>query len=105
MRKTWLLFSQAVTVIVAMMFVVGTLKPEWMPQRGAPTTSPAAPSAAPAIAPPAPPVQPLSIVGGIVASSYSAAAKRAAPAARRPALSSAPSDLRAPRRAAASIPA
>ncbi len=33
MRRTWLLFSQAVTVVVAVMFVVGTLKPEWMPQR------------------------------------------------------------------------
>jgi Do/DeqQ family serine protease len=79
MRKTWLLFSQAVTVVVAMMFVVGTLKPEWMPQRGAMPASPTAP-ATPAVAPPAPPVQPPSIVGGSVASSYSAAAKRAAPA-------------------------
>jgi Do/DeqQ family serine protease len=79
MRKTWLLFSQAVTVVVAMMFVVGTLKPEWMPQRGAAPASPTAP-ATPAVAPPAPPVQPPSIVGGSVASSYSAAAKRAAPA-------------------------
>src|SRR5690348_7586803 len=80
MRKTWLLFSQAVTVVVAMMFVVGTLKPEWMPQRGRVTASPTVESPAPVVAPPAPPVQPLSIVGGIVASSYSAAAKRAAPA-------------------------
>jgi Do/DeqQ family serine protease len=79
MRKTWLLFSQAVTVVVAMMFVVGTLKPEWMPQRGAAPASPTAP-ATPVVAPPAPPVQPPSIVGGSVASSYSAAAKRAAPA-------------------------
>lgn len=30
MRKTWLIFSQAVTVIVAALFVVGTLKPEWL---------------------------------------------------------------------------
>src|SRR6476620_2924597 len=79
MRKTWLLFSQAVTVVVAMMFVVGTLKPEWMPQRGATPASPTV-SATPVVAPPAPPVQPLSVAGGIVASSYSAAAKRAAPA-------------------------
>ena len=81
MRRTWLLFSQAVTVVVAVMFVVGTLKPEWLPQRAALAPSSMAPSATtPSIAPPAPPVQPLSIVGGIVASSYSAAAKRAAPA-------------------------
>jgi Do/DeqQ family serine protease len=79
MRNTWRLFSPAVPVVVAMMFDVGTLKPEWMPQRGATPASPTAP-ATPAVAPPAPPVQPPSIVGGSVASSYSAAAKRAAPA-------------------------
>ena len=31
LRKTWLLFSQAVTVALAMLFVVMTLKPEWLP--------------------------------------------------------------------------
>ena len=81
MRKSWLLFSQTVTVAVALLFVVETLKPEWLPQRqvaGIPAqpVAPSAPAAAPA-APLAPAVQPL--VGG-VASSYSAAAKRAAPA-------------------------
>ena len=30
MRRTWLIFSQAVTVVVAVLFVVGTLKPEWL---------------------------------------------------------------------------
>ena len=80
MRKTWLLFSQAVTIAVAVMFVVATLKPEWLPQRGAASTANAPSAAAPVIAPPAPPVQPLSLVGGVVASSYSAAAKRASPA-------------------------
>ena len=30
MRRTWLIFSQAVTIVVAVMFVVGTLKPEWL---------------------------------------------------------------------------
>ena len=79
MRKTWLLFSQAVTIAVAVMFVVATLKPEWLPQRAAPSIA-SAPSAAPAVAPPAPPVQPVALVGGIVASSYAAAAKRASPA-------------------------
>ena len=36
-RRTWLVFSQAVTVAVAVLFVVMTLKPEWLPsgQRGA----------------------------------------------------------------------
>ena len=30
MRKTWLIFSQAVTVALAVLFVVATLKPEWL---------------------------------------------------------------------------
>ena len=30
MRKTWLMFSQAVTVAVALLFVGATLKPEWL---------------------------------------------------------------------------
>lgn len=30
MRQTWLIFSQAVTVAVAVLFVVSTLKPEWL---------------------------------------------------------------------------
>jgi len=34
MRRTWLIFSQAVTVTVAALFVVATLKPEWL--RGRP---------------------------------------------------------------------
>jgi serine protease DegQ len=34
MKRLWLLFSQTVTVFLAAYFVVGTLKPEWLPQRG-----------------------------------------------------------------------
>ena len=34
MRRTWLIFSQAVTVALAALFVVATLKPEWL--RGRP---------------------------------------------------------------------
>jgi len=34
MKRTWLLFSQAVTVLLAAYFVVSTLKPEWLGQRG-----------------------------------------------------------------------
>jgi Do/DeqQ family serine protease len=33
MRRSWLLFSQAVTVLLAAYFVVGTLKPEWLRNR------------------------------------------------------------------------
>jgi Do/DeqQ family serine protease len=59
MRRVWLIFSQAVTVAVAALFVVTTLKPEWLHGRAplplpAPTVSvleapalPAAPASAP----------------------------------------------------------
>ena len=30
MRKAWLLFSQTVTIAVALLFVVATLKPQWL---------------------------------------------------------------------------
>jgi Do/DeqQ family serine protease len=33
MKRQWLLFSQVVTVLVAVWFVVATLKPEWLNQR------------------------------------------------------------------------
>ncbi|MDP9898553.1 trypsin-like peptidase domain-containing protein [Variovorax ginsengisoli] len=34
MKRTWLLFAQAVTVLLAAYFVVATLKPEWLNRRG-----------------------------------------------------------------------
>jgi Do/DeqQ family serine protease len=34
MRRIWLVFSQTVTVAVAVLFVVGTFKPEWLQLRG-----------------------------------------------------------------------
>ena len=37
MKRFWLLFSQTVTVLLASYFVVGTLKPEWLAQRAAPS--------------------------------------------------------------------
>jgi serine protease DegQ len=74
MRKTWLVFSQAVTVAVAALFVVSTLKPEWVQRRPqVPTPSAVAVTPGPAQPPPA------ASTGG-AAVSYSAAAKRAAPA-------------------------
>ncbi len=33
MRKLWLIFAQTATVALAILFVISTLKPEWMPQR------------------------------------------------------------------------
>ena len=73
MRKTWLVFSQAVTVAVAVLFVVTTLKPEWL--RGGSAAMPSIVSITSSAAQP----PPLALTGGAV-TSYSAAAKRASPA-------------------------
>jgi serine protease DegQ len=70
MRKSWLLFSQAATVALAVLFVVATLKPQWL-QRGMSAPAPGVITLAPA-----PVVSPTSAAPG----SYSAAARRAAPA-------------------------
>jgi Do/DeqQ family serine protease len=74
MRKTWLIFSQAVTVAVALLFVVATLKPDWLQGRQGSLLPGAAPlsSVQPVALPP--------IATGPVANSYRAAAKRATPA-------------------------
>jgi len=34
MRQLWLIFAQATTVAVALLFVVSTFRPEWLPARG-----------------------------------------------------------------------
>jgi serine protease DegQ len=73
-RRTWLVFSQAVTVAVALLFVVMTLKPEWLPRPAAngvlpaPTLVQIAPANAAAS----------SAQDGV--SGYAVAARRAAPA-------------------------
>jgi Do/DeqQ family serine protease len=41
MRRLWLIFAQAVTISVAALFVVQTLKPEWLPSRPFETNGPA----------------------------------------------------------------
>jgi Do/DeqQ family serine protease len=79
MRRLWLLFAQAVTVALAVVFVVGTLKPQWLPApRGA---APIGASASP-VAPVAsgPLVVPDSSRASHGNSSFSAAVRRAAPA-------------------------
>ncbi|MDP1649029.1 MAG: trypsin-like peptidase domain-containing protein [Rubrivivax sp.] len=73
-RRTWLVFSQAVTVAVAVLFVVLTLKPEWL-TRGSVTAS-ALPSPTLVQAPPAP----APAASGTAASGYAPAARLAAPA-------------------------
>jgi len=72
MRRTWLIFSQAVTVAVAVLFVVATLKPEWL-QRGTAVGTPNVVSIV---------TSPSSGASGPVPTSvsYAPAAKRAAPA-------------------------
>ncbi|MBS0449381.1 MAG: Do family serine endopeptidase [Proteobacteria bacterium] len=81
MRKTWLLFSQAVTVAVAVLFVVATLKPDWLPRRSA--------AQFPIVAT-APDIQPARLAPPGAATSYAAAARRASPAVVSIAASKAP---------------
>ncbi len=78
MRRTWLIFSQAVTVALAVLFVVATLKPEWLGRGGVPG-QPAivSISEAPLVQPGA---QPVALTSGSAVASYSGAAKRATPA-------------------------
>lgn len=71
LRRTWLVFSQAVTVALGALFVVVTLKPEWMPRPG---TGLPGPTILQAAAPAA------SGAAAVHANGYSAAARRATPA-------------------------
>ena len=43
LKKLWLLFAQAVTALLALLFIFATLRPEWLPRRFA-GTPPAAPA-------------------------------------------------------------
>jgi serine protease DegQ len=51
LQRLWLVFAQTATVCLAVLFVVATLKPEWLPRRGAAAGPPAAAPAEPAVAP------------------------------------------------------
>ncbi len=75
MRRSWLLFSQAVTVALALLFVVGTLKPEWL--RRSPVAALAALMAKPA---PAVTVATEADRAGSDRAGFSGAARRASPA-------------------------
>jgi serine protease DegQ len=74
-RRTWLLFSQAVTVSLAMLFVVMTLKPEWLPRTtmGAANMLPA-PTLVTAVP------RPAAAASATAGSGLAAAAKEASPA-------------------------
>ncbi|HSI55929.1 MAG TPA: Do family serine endopeptidase [Ideonella sp.] len=75
MRRIWLVFSQTVTVAVALLFVVGSFKPEWLQRAPAPLLSPQVSLAPSAMMP---------VADGAARSSptqlLSAAAQRASPA-------------------------
>lgn len=70
MKRLWLLFAQAVTVVLAGYFVVLTLKPQWLARP--PMQAPVVASALPAPAPLLP--------GSAAPGSFAPAVKRAAPA-------------------------
>ena len=80
LRRLWLLFSQAVTVALAGVFVVATLQPQWLPGAAPHTVLPAptiVQAAPPHVAAPAStPAASAAAIGG----SYALAARRATPA-------------------------
>jgi Do/DeqQ family serine protease len=68
MRRLWLIFSQAATVAVAVLFVVSTFRPEWLPSRSPPSI---------AVVQQAPTTGPLPAVAA--GGSFNAAVQRAQP--------------------------
>jgi serine protease DegQ len=75
MRKTWLIFSQAVTVALALLFVVATLKPDWLRRDASGAMLPNVVSIIQA-----PSAQPAGLAASGASPGYSAAARRATPA-------------------------
>jgi len=80
MRRTWLIFSQAVTVAVAVLFVISTLKPEWLQRASSSRMLPEVVSLRSTASAPT----------TVAPSGYSAAARRASPAVVSIAASKAP---------------
>jgi serine protease DegQ len=79
-RKTWLVFAQAVTVAVAALFVLMTLKPQWLPGgRGSGALSGVLPAATVQVAAPADAASGIAS-GGAINTGYANAARRATPA-------------------------
>ena len=76
LRRSWLLFCQAVTVAVAGLFVVTTLKPDWLPGGAGGRYAPALP--APTFLQSTP--DPAAVASQAAGSGYALAARRAAPA-------------------------
>ncbi|HYD55359.1 MAG TPA: Do family serine endopeptidase [Burkholderiales bacterium] len=67
MHRLWLIFAQAVTVAVALLFVVSTFRPEWLPSRAAPAAVAVQPAPA------------ATVSAAVRASSYNDAVRRATP--------------------------
>jgi Do/DeqQ family serine protease len=70
LRRLWLVFAQAVTICLALLFVVQTLRPEWLASTPAP---------APVVASAAPAPAPAPVPAAARVSSYADAADRAMP--------------------------
>ena len=75
MRKLWMIFSQAVTVFVAALFVVTTLKPQWLQSMPWRANQPTTVATMPPLA-----NRPTGGISGTPKISFSEAVKRAAPA-------------------------
>ncbi len=71
MRRLWLIFAQTTTVCLAILFIVATLRPEWLPRQAGPGSPIVVPFFEASPAPGG---------AGNVAGSYAGATKKAAPA-------------------------
>ena len=78
MRKLWLIFAQAATVAMALLFVVGTLKPQWLLRDGQPLTEVVSLRTAPAVSAPSAAASAGMVQVGF--SGYASAARTASPA-------------------------
>lgn len=77
MQRLWLVFAQSVTAALAVLFVVATLKPEWLPSRSTPVPHDSAAPAISTLLPEPPPVTTRIEAAKVV--SYADAAQKALP--------------------------
>ncbi len=77
LKKLWLTFAQAVTVVLALVFTFATLRPEWLPDR---LGAPAREAHTTSMAPPAAPAESADVARERAILSYSSGAARAIPA-------------------------
>lgn len=110
LKRLWLLFAQGVTLAVAVVFVISTFRPDWLPgQRPAPIDVSPSPAAAPSAAPaplPAPPDRGGEVPPGPAATVPSPAPASATPPSAPPAPSApapVPSFAEAARRASPAV--